>query len=198
MRVPVGAGLFRCGVGIAGEIARRESKDVSAFWTDPERPSPPHALTVDSTWLEEWPSQPPWLLWPPRPPSSQHPSSISDIAVTSSRFPGEKDMRISQPIAGTCSWQFPWVQGPGQPGLRIDAPCQSSVPQFPLCQISPITTLRDLQKLLTRSCSINTFMAPLLPPTGVLQPSWGPHAAVTRITMATCASKLQGAHYKTL
>lgn len=116
IRVPAGAGVFRGVVGIVGEIARRQGKDVRgvllrAFWTDPEHPRPPHALTVDSTRLGQWPSQPPWLLWPPRPPSSQPPSSVSDIAVPSPRFPGEEDTRISQPITGACSWQCP---GPRQ------------------------------------------------------------------------------------
>lgn len=56
------------------------------------------------------------------------------------------------------------ARGPDKPGFSINAPWQISVPRFLLCQISPIMTLRDLQKLLTQSCSINTLTAPLPPP----------------------------------
>lgn len=80
--------------------------------------------------------------------------------------------------------------GPDKPGFSINAPWQISVPRFLLCQISPIMTLRDLQKLLTQSCSINTLTAPLPPPAGISQPSWGPQATGTRVTTATARSPL--------
>lgn len=80
--------------------------------------------------------------------------------------------------------------GPDKPGFSINAPWQISVPRILLCQISPIMTLRDLQKLLTRSCSINMLTAPLPPPTGISQPSWGPQATGTHVTTATARSPL--------
>lgn len=131
--------VFRGGVGMVGEEGCQ-----CCSLDRPGAPQPSPRPTVDSTWLGEWPSQPPWLLWPPRPPCFQHPSS-----VTSPRFPSEKDARISQPITGACSWKFPCVQGPDPPGCGIPAPGQVSVPQFLLSQIRPTLTLRDLQKLLT-------------------------------------------------